>query len=178
MGGLSVFFLMGILSTLFLVFVSLFVGILCTYIVGYLFEGFLVSSLLDNKNYRGWIPFYNKYLLGNITGDHVLGIISSICALPVLIIGYVLFVMIELNYLLFAVFLVILIVGFITDHIIAYHFLSKRCKYASWLIVLSVFSCGFLRPIILLLTKDYNLNIFVRNLRCFFSTFHDITIVR
>ena len=155
MGALSVFFLMGILSTLFLIFVSLFIGILCTYVVGYLFEGFLVSSLLDTKNYRGWIPFYNKYLLGNITGDHVLGIISSICALPVLIIGYVLFAMDELNYLLFVVFLVILIIGFIVDHIIAYHFLSKRCKYASWLIVLSVFSCGFLRPIILFITKDY-----------------------
>lgn len=156
MGTLSVFFLMGILSTLFLIFVSLFIGILCTYVVGYLFEGFLVSSLLDTKNYRGWIPFYNKYLLGNITGDHVLGIISSICAFPVLIIGYVLFVMDELNYLLFVVFLVILIIGFIVDHIIAYHFLSKRCKYASWLIVLSVFSCGFLRPIILFITKNYN----------------------
>ena len=117
MGALSVFFLMGILSTLFLIFVSLFIGILCTYVVGYLFEGFLVSSLLDTKNYRGWIPFYNKYLLGNITGDHVLGIISSICAFPVLIIGYVLFVMDELNYLLFVVFLVILIIGFIVDHI-------------------------------------------------------------
>ena len=156
MGALSVFFLMGILSTLFLIFVSLFIGILCTYVVGYLFEGFLVSSLLDTKNYRGWIPFYNKYLLGNITGDHVLGIISSICAFPVLIIGYVLFVMDELNHLLFVVFLVILIIGFIVDHIIAYHFLSKRCKYASWLIVLSVFSCGFLRPIILFITKNYN----------------------
>ena len=156
MGALSVFFLMGILSTLFLIFVSLFIGILCTYVVGYLFEGFLVSSLLDTKHYRGWIPFYNKYLLGNITGDHVLGIISSICACPVLIIGYVLFVMDELNYLLFVVFLVILIIGFIVDHIIAYHFLSKRCKYASWLIVLSVFSCGFLRPIILFITKNYN----------------------
>lgn len=156
MGALSVFFLMGILSTLFLIFVSLFIGILCTYVVGYLFEGFLVSSLLDTKHYRGWIPFYNKYLLGNITGDHVLGIISSICAFPVLIIGYVLFVMDELNYLLFVVFLVILIIGFIVDLIIAYHFLSKRCKYASWLIVLSVFSCGFLRPIILFITKNYN----------------------
>ena len=156
MGALSVFFLMGILSTLFLIFVSLFIGILCTYVVGYLFEGFLVSSLLDTKHYRGWIPFYNKYLLGNITGDHVLGIISSICAFPILIIGYVLFVMDELNYLLFVVFLVILIIGFIVDHIIAYHFLSKRCKYASWLIVLSVFSCGFLRPIILFITKNYN----------------------
>ncbi|WP_443625680.1 hypothetical protein, partial [Catenibacterium sp.] len=113
-------------------------------------------SLLDTKTYRGWIPFYNKYLLGNITGDHVLGIISSICALPVLIIGYVLFVMDELNYLLFVVFLVILIIGFIVDHIIAYHFLYKRCKYASWLIVLSVITCGFLRPIILFVTKDYN----------------------
>lgn len=156
MGALSVFFLMGILSTLFLIFVSLFIGILCTYVVGYLFEGFLVSSLLDTKNYRGWIPFYNKYLLGNITGDRVLGIISSICALPVLIIGYVLFAMDELNYCLFVVFLIILIIGFIVDHIIAYHFLSKRCKYASWLIVLSVFSCGFLRPIILFVTKNYN----------------------
>lgn len=163
MGALSVFFLMGILSTLFLIFVSLFIGILCTYVVGYLFEGFLVSSLLDTKTYRGWIPFYNKYLLGNITGDRVLGIISSICALPVLIIGYVLFAMDELNYLLFVVFLVILIIGFIVDHIgfivdhiIAYHFLSKRCKYASWLIVLSVFSCGFLRPVILFITKNYN----------------------
>ena len=156
MGALSVFFLMGILSTLFLIFVSLFIGILCTYVVGYLFEGFLVSSLLDTKNYRGWIPFYNKYLLGNITGNHVLGIISSICAFPVLIIGYVLFVMDELNYCLFVVFLVILIIGFIVDHIIAYHFLSQRCKYASWLIVLSVFSCGFLRPIILFITKNYN----------------------
>lgn len=156
MGALSVFFLMGILSTLFLIFVSLFIGILCTYVVGYLFEGFLVSSLLDTKHYRGWIPFYNKYLLGNITGDRVLGIISSICAFPVLIIGYVLFVMDELNYLLFVVFLVILIIGFIVDHIIAYHFLSQRCKYASWLIVLSVFSCGFLRPIILFITKNYN----------------------
>ena len=132
MGALSVFFLMGILSTLFLIFVSLFIGILCTYVAGYLFEGFLVSSLLDTKTYRGWIPFYNKYLLGNITGDHVLGIISSICALPVLIIG------------------------FIVDHIIAYHFLSKRCKYASWLIVVSVLTCGFLRPIILFITKNYN----------------------
>jgi len=156
MGALSVFFLMGILSTLFLIFVSLFIGMLCTYVVGYLFEGFLVSSLLDTKHYRGWIPFYNKYLLGNITGDRVLGIISSICAFPVLIIGYVLFVMDELNYLLFVVFLVVLIIGFIVDHIIAYHFLSKRCKYASWLIVLSVFSCGFLRPIILFITKNYN----------------------
>lgn len=156
MGALSVFFLMGILSTLFLIFVSLFIGILCTYVVGYLFEGFLVSSLLDTKTYCGWIPFYNKYLLGNITGDHILGIISSICALPVLIIGYVLFAMDELNYCLFAVFLIILIIGFIVDHIIAYHFLSRRCKYASWLIVLSVFSCGFLRPIILFVTKDYN----------------------
>ena len=156
MGALSVFFLMGILSTLFLIFVSLFIGILCTYVVGYLFEGFLVSSLLDTKNYRGWIPFYNKYLLGNITGDHVLGIISSLCAFPVLIIGYVLFAMDELNYLLFVVFLVILIIGFIVDHIIAYHFLSKRCKYASWFIVLSVFSCGFLRPVILFITKNYN----------------------
>ncbi|MEE0335335.1 MAG: hypothetical protein UDR60_10550 [Catenibacterium mitsuokai] len=156
MGALSVFFLMGILSTLFLIFVSLFIGILCTYVVGYLFEGFLVSSLLDTKHYRGWIPFYNKYLLGNITGDHVLSIISSICALPVLIIGYVLFAMDELNYCLFVVFLIILIIGFIVDHIIAYHFLSQRCKYASWLVVLSVFSCGFLRPIILFVTKDYN----------------------
>lgn len=156
MGALSVFFLMGILSTLFLIFVSLFIGILCTYVVGYLFEGFLVSSLLDTKHYRGWIPFYNKYLLGNITGDHVLGIISSICAFPVLIIGYVLFAMDELNYCLFVVFLIILIIGFIVDHIIAYHFLSQRCKYASWLVVLSVFSCGFLRPIILFVTKDYN----------------------
>lgn len=156
MGALSVFFLMGILSTLFLIFVSLFIGMLCTYVVGYLFEGFLVSSLLDTKHYRGWIPFYNKYLLGNITGDRVLGIISSLCAFPVLIIGYVLFAMDELNYLLFVVFLVILIIGFIVDHIIAYHFLSKRCKYASWLIVLSVFSCGFLRPIILFITKNYN----------------------
>ena len=156
MGALSVFFLMGILSTLFLIFVSLFIGILCTYVVGYLFEGFLVSSLLDTKTYRGWIPFYNKYLLGNITGDRVLGIISSICAFPVLIIGYVLFVMDELNYLLFVVFLVILIIGFIVDHIIAYHFLSQRCKYASWFIVLSVFSCGFLRPVILFITKNYN----------------------
>lgn len=155
MGALSVFFLMAILSTLFLIFVSLFIGILCTYVVGYLFEGFLVSSLLDTKTYRGWIPFYNKYLLGNITGDHGLGIISSLCAFPVLIIGYVLFAMDELNYLLFVVFLVILIIGFIVDHIIAYHFLSKRCKYASWLIVLSVFSCGFLRPIILFTCKDY-----------------------
>ena len=156
MGAISVLFLMGILSTLFLIFVSLFIGILCTYMVGYLFEGFLVSSLLDSKTYRGWIPFYNKYLLGNMTGNHILGIISSICALPVLIIGYVLFAMNELNYCLFAVFLIILIIGFIVDHIIAYHFLSQRCKYASWLIVLSVITCGFLRPIILFITKDYN----------------------
>ena len=156
MGALSVFFLMGILSTLFFIFVSLFIGILCTYVVGYLFEGFLVSSLLDTKTYRGWIPFYNKYLLGNMTGDHILGIISSICALPVLIIGYVLFAMDELNYCLFVVFLIILIIGFIVDNIIAYHFLSRRCKYASWLIVLSVITCGFLRPIILFVTKDYN----------------------
>lgn len=156
MGAISVLFLMGILSTLFLIFVSLFIGILCTYVVGYLFEGFLVSSLLDTKTYCGWIPFYNKYLLGNMTGNRILGIISSICALPVLIIGYVLFAMNELNYCLFAVFLIILIIGFIVDHIIAYCFLSQRCKYASWLIVLSVITCGFLRPIILFITKDYN----------------------
>ena len=66
MGALSVFFLMGILSTLFLIFVSLFIGILCTYVVGYLFEGFLVSSLLDTKTYRGWFPFYNAKFMKNV----------------------------------------------------------------------------------------------------------------
>lgn len=93
-----------------------------------------VSSLTNTKTYRGWIPFYNKYLLGNITGDHVLGIISSICALPVLIIGYVLFVMDELNYLLFVVFLVILIVVLLSIILLLITSYIKITKYASWLV--------------------------------------------
>lgn len=154
MGGISVLFLMGILSTIFLFFVFIFICMVFTYMIGYLFEGFTVSSYLTEKRYLAWIPFYNKYLLGNIAGDHQLGIISAICSAPTIIMGYVLFMMGELNYTLFGIFLIILIVGFIVDHIIAYHYISQRSKYANLLIVISVFTLGVLRPIILFILKD------------------------
>lgn len=154
MGGISVLFLMGILSTIFLFFIFIFISMVFTYMIGYLFEGLTVSSYLSEKRYLAWVPFYNKYLLGNITGDHQLGIISAICSAPTIIMGYVLFMMGELNYTLFVVFLIILIVGFIVDHIIAYHYISQRSKYANILIIISVLTLGVLRPIILFILKD------------------------
>lgn len=154
MGGISVLFLMGILSTIFLFFVFIFISMVFVYIIGYLFEGLTVSSYLTEKRYQAWIPFYNKYLLGNITGEHQLGIVSAICSVPGIIMGYVLFMIGELNYVLFGIFLLILIVGFIVDHIIAYHYISQRSRYANVLIVISVLTLGILRPIMLFILKD------------------------
>ena len=154
MGGISVLFLMGILSAIFLFFVVIFMAMIFTYMIGYLFEGLTVSSYLSEKRYLAWIPFYNKYLLGNIAGDHQLGIVSAICSAPTIIIGYILFMMGELNYTLFGIFLVILIIGFIVDHIIAYHYISQRSKYANILIIISVLTLGIVRPIILFILKD------------------------
>lgn len=157
MGGISVLFLMGILSSLFLVFIFIFIAIFFTYVVGYLFEGLTASSFLKvqgQSSIKGWIPFYNKYLIGQYAGVSTLGIVSAICAAPILILGYVLFFTGHMNHILLGLFLLFLLVGFITDHIIAYQYLSKRSRYVNLLVAISVLTVGFLRPVILFTMKD------------------------
>ena len=82
MGGLSVIFLMSILSFIFLIYISLLVITVIYVIISYIFEGMTITTINKNLNhkhqYTAWIPFYNKYLLGTIAGNKVLGYLTAI----------------------------------------------------------------------------------------------------
>ena len=79
MGGLSVIILMNILLFLYIFFITIFVAIILYIVISYTFEGISIMCLSKNMGYKNtftaWIPFYNKYLLGSIAGNKIMGII-------------------------------------------------------------------------------------------------------
>lgn len=159
MGGISVLFLMSILSFMFFTFIAIFLAIIFYVIVTYIFESISIMGMSKNLEYRAtftaWIPFYNKYLLSKIAGSKKLGVILTLFNIGTVGTGLYCYFQTEFNYIIFIMFLVCIFVGFILDIIVSHKIYMKGTKkYGDILTVLNVVSFGILRPIFLFVIRN------------------------
>ena len=82
MGGFSVVVLMSMISFIYLFFIAIFVAVVLYIIISYTFQGISIMCMSKNMEYNNtftaWIPFYNKYLLGKIAGNKIMGVMSGV----------------------------------------------------------------------------------------------------
>ena len=159
MGGISVLFLMSILSFMFFTFIAIFLGIIVYLIITYIFESISIMCMNKNLQYKAtftaWIPFYNKYLLSKIVGSKILGLILVLCNIGTVCIGMYCYFRAEFNYIVFGMFLICIFLGFILDIVVS-HKIYKNVtpKYGDILTVLNVLTFGIVRPIILFIIRN------------------------
>lgn len=105
MGGLSVIVLMNILLFLYIFFITIFVAIILYTIISYTFEGISIMCMSKNMGYKNtftaWIPFYNKYLLGSIAGNKIMGVILGVLSFVSICLGIYFYIHKELEIVLF-----------------------------------------------------------------------------
>lgn len=159
MGGLSVIVLMNILLFLYIFFITIFVAIILYIVISYTFEGISIMCMSKNMGYKNpftaWIPFYNKYLLGKIVGNKIMGGISGILSFLSICLGARFFINKELEIVLFIILVISLIITFILDTIIAHRIYKSRAnKYGDILTVFNILSLGLLRPIFLFIIRN------------------------
>ncbi|CCY72236.1 putative uncharacterized protein [Clostridium sp. CAG:921] len=159
MGGISVIFLMGIFSVWVFVFIAIFATIVIFAVINYIFESISISCIGNKMNcsfkFISWIPFYNKFLLGKIGGNKIIGGILGILNLFIVLFGIYFFVNTKTNYIIVCIFILCLLLSFILDTILSYKIYSKAVnKYSSLLTVLNILSLGILRPIILFVIRN------------------------
>ena len=159
MGGISVLILMTILSFIFFIFVAAALAIIVYTVITYIFESISIMCICKNLQYKApataWIPFYNKYLLGKIIGNKILGTITGIINLATIIIGIYCYNLSVLEPIAFAMFLVFLLLGFILDIVISHKIYKNATKkYGDILTILSILSLGVLRPIIIFIIRN------------------------
>ena len=159
MGGISVIFLMGIFSVWVFVFTAIFATIVIFAVINYIFESISISCIGNKMNcsfkFISWIPFYNKFLLGKIGGNKIIGGILVILNLFIVLFGIYFFVNTKTNYIIVCIFILCLLLSFILDTILSYKIYSKAVnKYSSLLTVLNILSLGILRPIILFVIRN------------------------
>ena len=159
MGGISVIFLMGIFSVWVFVFIAIFATIVIFAVINYIFESISISCIGNKMNcsfkFISWIPFYNKFLLGKIGGNKIIGGILGILNLFIVLFGIYFFVNTKTNYIIVCIFILCLLLSFILDTILSYKIYSKAVnKYSSLLTVLNILSLGILRPLILFVIRN------------------------
>lgn len=162
MGGISVMFLLGMLSAVYVFFIAVIVMAVIYYAVSYIFESIAAMCMCKNLHYKhsgaAWIPFYNKYLLGKIAGNRALGIIEGALNLAVATVAVLFFVFkLEIGTIGVVSLLACIIASFVIDVIIADKiFKNLNVKYKEVLTVVNVLTCGLSRPIILFIVKNKN----------------------
>ena len=159
MGGFSVVVLMGILSFMFLFFIAIFIAAILYTIISYIFQGISIMCMSKNIGYKNtftsWIPFYNKYLLGKIAGNKIIGLISGFLSLLIICLGTYFYIHKELEIVPFIILVVSLIITFILDTIVAHKiYKSYAYKYGDILTIFNILSLGLLRPIFLFVIKN------------------------
>lgn len=159
MGGISVMFLLGMLSFLFFVFIAVLVLAVIFTVVRYILDGISVMRMAENLKFRHsgtvWIPFYNSFMIGKIAGNRALGAVSGAFLFVSAGLSIYFYVVGESNDALFAVLLVCLLVAFITDTVLSHRIYRNALGvYGDILTVLTVISLGILRPILLFIIRN------------------------
>lgn len=166
MGSISVLFLMGLLLGIYFFIISFIFIIIFYVLISYIFESLAITSMsknLKSKNiYTGWIPFYNKYILGKIGNSEPLGITLFITTLISTITIILFFIFKEPQPVLIIIFLLSVLTTFILDIILSNKIFNKYSKnFKDVMTALSVLSLGFLRPIFLFIIRNKKENIWV-----------------
>ncbi|MBR1377032.1 MAG: hypothetical protein IJ565_04390 [Bacilli bacterium] len=152
MGDVSEILLSGICYFIFFLLIAIYIIYTLYMVITYVFDSLAVMNLSNNK-IKAWIPFYNKYLLGNIANLKVLGIISALICFIVNII-YISFYKNQYSAFSLSVIIIGMLVGYIIEIIIANKiFKESDSKHAKIYTILSVLTLGFSRPICLFLLK-------------------------
>ena len=128
-------------------------------IMSYTFQSISIMCMRKNMGYKNnfvaWIPFYNKYLLGKIAKNKIIGGISSFLSILLICLLIYFHIYQEYETVQCSIFLISLITVFILDTIIAHKiYTSYICKYGDILTVFNVLTFGLLRPIFLFLIRN------------------------
>ena len=87
MGGISVFILLSILMSMFIVFVVVALVVFAYMLINYIFESIFLYAVSKANHYKypiaSWIPFYNKCILGKVADKQGLG--KLLCGIDVLV---------------------------------------------------------------------------------------------
>lgn len=126
--------------------------------MSYCFESIAVARFRKNggakHTFSAWLPFYNKYLLGKLTGGRAFGVwLGVTCLLRALLLGGALAAVRtnrDLAVILSAAALSVTVVAYVLNSVAAAFFFDK-CSAKSFmaLTVCSIVSFGTLRPILL-----------------------------
>ena len=135
--------------------------------IGYLFESLSICEYMKRTNMpmRGtaFIPCYNKYLLGCISGNSWLGIIEAIVN-AVKLLSFALMYIATEEYFTYVgtLFIIAALLGWILNTIMAGEIFGRFTKNRAIYTALSVVSLGILRPIFLFVflhrNKEYAYN--------------------
>lgn len=159
MGGISVLVLLGILSSIFYLFLALFVLVIIYLLITYIFESMALFRMRKNQgekaSYLSFLPGYQKYLLGKVARQKILGVVLMI--VDVLVIGLCIFFYCSQVFLdwFFLLLLILLCLSFILNTVISHYiFKMSKIKYADIFTIFGVLSLGLLRPIFLFLIRN------------------------
>lgn len=158
MGGVSVTLLLGTAVIFFYMIIAMFFLTMTTVIMTYIFENIALMKISKNLGYQqcgmAWMPFYNKYILGKIAQNKVLGILLAIDDFLIFIISICYFTMnypITVFYVILFFVIISLIFNIILTHKVYERMFEKRKDVYT---VLSVLTFGFLRPIFLFTVRN------------------------
>ena len=158
MGGLSVFVILGILTSMYLLFIIIISIVIIYLFTNYIFESIFLYTVSKKLNYKfasaSWIPFYNKCILGRIANKKAQGI--ALFIIDIIIIALVIFSCLYKNIssststIIFLTTVILIIISFVLNIRISHNIIKKVTpKLADIITILNVFTIGFLRAIIL-----------------------------
>ena len=159
MTGFGVVIFTSILSFISLFFVAIFAAAAVYSLISYVFQGISIMCMGKNRGYKtaftAWIPFYNKYVLGKIAGNPIIGGIAGMLSFVSICSG-VLFICKEwAGIVVFAVFVISLMTTFILDAVIAHNIYKSRSEqHGELLTAFHILSLGLLRPIFLFARRN------------------------
>lgn len=155
MGGFSIVLLTGMLSFLFFVYVAILAAALFYMLISYTFESIAVMRMGKSRKFAAWIPFYNKYLLGKIAGNKVLGALSSVLTLAQIALSLYFYIFQKFEPVLFVVLLLCCIVNFIFNAVMAHKiFADRTSKCADVLTVVNIITLGLLQSVFIFALRN------------------------
>ena len=159
MCGISVFVMLGMFTSVYLIFLIMFLAIIFYILLNYIFESIFLYSVVKRKNYDKkflcWIPIYNKVIFGDISGNKKIGIwLALIDALIMILIIGMNFIFKDTT-LISLITLFLLITDFCLETLLAHSVIKKAVsKIADILTLLNVFTLGISRPVILFIIRN------------------------
>ncbi len=155
----SLFLIMPIILLITFCFILLFFAIIIYLIIGYIFESIALTKISKDFGYKhtftAFIPFYNKYILGNIAGNKLLGGLLGLINLYSFCQYVYCYFCCSVDDILYYILLFIgILIGFIIDIILTEKVFRKLTDKYIILTIFSVISFGILRPIFLFAIRN------------------------